>query len=185
VTVLVDLTGIPGDIVDDDLGLQSRCQHPPATDEDGLEQRPARTHHVAGSLESSLLSTTLKHGRVFPPARQRWSSSEFGFLAIIFRERAPSLIHRPLIIAPSAPSEVTNAEGQHDSSASENLIVGATLECDPDHGLRSLSVEPSKPDIPQCRRQPLCTTTLFAPSEECGDKEDWSAVHSGLRLQRG
>jgi hypothetical protein len=62
VTVLVDLTGIPGDIVDDDLGLQSRCQHPPATDEDGLEQRPARTDHVAGSLESSLLSTTLKHG---------------------------------------------------------------------------------------------------------------------------
>nr|AIU93885.1 hypothetical protein LRS1606.451 [Rhodococcus sp. NS1] len=73
VAVVVDSTGMSGDIVGD-LGLQGCGEHLPGTVADDLiEQRPACTGRVAGLVRASAFVYYREHGRAFPPARQRWS----------------------------------------------------------------------------------------------------------------
>ena len=73
VAVVVDFTGVPGDVIGD-LGLQGCGEHLPGTvANDLIEQRPACTGGVAGLVRVSAFVYYREHGRAFPPARQRWS----------------------------------------------------------------------------------------------------------------
>lgn len=73
VAIVVDFTGMSGDIVGD-LGLQGCGEHLPGTVADNLiEQRPACTGRVAGLVRVLVFVYYRERGRAFPPARQRWS----------------------------------------------------------------------------------------------------------------
>ncbi|MGB7234617.1 MAG: hypothetical protein WBD41_01425 [Rhodococcus sp. (in: high G+C Gram-positive bacteria)] len=72
-TVVVDLTGMPGNIVGD-LGLKGCGEHlPGAVADDLVEQRAARADYLAGLVGVVVLVHYREHGRAFPPALARWT----------------------------------------------------------------------------------------------------------------
>nr|WP_240483109.1 hypothetical protein [Rhodococcus opacus] len=72
-TVVVDLTDMPGDVVGD-LGLQGCGEHLPGTVTDDLvEQRAARADCLAGLVGVVVVVHYREHGRTFPPPLARWT----------------------------------------------------------------------------------------------------------------